>query len=73
MKVLALFDKSGNVHALFRPSAEPGSPTLSFRSGPDHKAETLEVPSELQNLTPSRLFAAVRVDLGSGTPRMVAR
>jgi hypothetical protein len=31
MKIVALFDKSGNIHALFHPSSEPDAPKLYFR------------------------------------------
>jgi|307.fasta_scaffold1524058_1 hypothetical protein len=73
MKIVALFDKSGNIHALFHPSSEPDAPKLYFRPRKGQRAETLEVPSELRHLKPGQLHAAVKVDLRGGVPHLVAR
>ncbi len=73
MKILALFDESGRIHALFHPSKEPDAPRFRFRPGAGQRAETLEVPAEFHHLKAGQLHAAIQVELGSGTPRLVAR
>ena len=72
MKVLALFDESGKIHALFHPSKERDAPQFRFDPASGHRAETLEVPAELHHLKPGQLHAATRVELAGGTPRLVA-
>lgn len=73
MKVMALFDERGKIHALFHPSSEPNAPTLSFRPVAGQRVEMLEIPVELQGLAPAQLHAAVFVDLSSGKPTLAKR
>ena len=73
MKVLALFDENGKIHALFHASTQTGAPALRFRPAPGHRVETLEVPSELQHRKLAEIHAEMQVDLGNGPARLVAR
>jgi hypothetical protein len=73
MKVMALFDEGGKVHALFHPSSAPDAPALQFRAASGQRVETLDIPPELQSLSPAQLHAAVVVDLSSGTPMLARR
>lgn len=73
MKVLALFDKRGKIHALFHPSTEADAPQLTFHPGQGRRAEMLDVPAELHHLNPGQLHAALRVELAGGRPRLAAQ
>jgi hypothetical protein len=73
MKVLALFDETGKVHALFYPSDKPDAPELRFAAGQGQRVEALEVPAELLSLKPEQIHLAVYVDLSSGKPVLVKR
>jgi hypothetical protein len=73
MKVLALFDETGKVHALFHPSDKPDAPLLQFVPAKGQRVETLEVPAELLTLKPEQIHVAVYVDLSSGSPILVKR
>ena len=73
MKVLALFDKGGKIHALFHPSTEADAPQLRFHPERGRRAEMLGVPAELQHLEPGQLHAALRVDLAGRKPRLAAQ
>jgi len=73
MKVLALFDKGGKIHALFHPSTEADAPHLSFHPERGRRAEMLDVPAEFHHLKPGQLHAALRVDLVGGKPRLAAQ
>jgi hypothetical protein len=73
MKVLALFDKGGKIHALFHPSTDAGAPQLSFHPERGRRAEMLDVPAEFHRLTPAQLHSALRVDLAGGKPRLAAQ
>jgi hypothetical protein len=73
MKVLALFDKSGKIHALFHPSTEADAPQLSFHPEHGRRAEMLDVPAEFHHLNPGQLHAALRVDFAGRTPRLAAQ
>jgi hypothetical protein len=73
MKVTALFDETGKVHALFIPSDKPDAPQLQFRPAEGQRVEVLELSKELVALTPTQLHAAVYVDLSSGAPRLARR
>ena len=73
MKVLALFDKSGKIHALFHPSTEADAPHLSFHPERGRRAEMLDVPAEFHHLKPGQLHAALRVELARGKPRLAAQ
>ena len=73
MKVLALFDKGGKIHALFHPSTEADAPQLRFHPERGRRAEMLDVPVEFRHLEPGQLHAALRVDLAGGKPRLAAR
>ena len=73
MKVLALFDKSGKIHALFHPSTEADAPHLSFHPERGRRAEMLDVPTEFHHLKPGQLHAALRVDRVGGKPRLAAQ
>ena len=73
MKVMALFDETGKVHALFHPSGKPDAPVLQFVPAPGQRVENLEVPVELQDLKPHQLHAVVYVDHSSGSPVLVKR
>jgi hypothetical protein len=73
MKVLALFDETGKVHALFHPSDKPDSPVLQFAPAHGQRVETLELPSELLSLKPEQIHLAVYVDLSSGKPLLTKR
>jgi hypothetical protein len=73
MKVLALFDESGKVHALFHASTKPDAPQFRFQPAKGHRSETLEVPAGLSSLAPAKLHAAVKVDLSGAAPRLIAR
>lgn len=73
MKVLALFDKSGKIHALFHPSTEADAPQLSFHPGQGRRAQMLDVPVEFHHLNPGQLHAALRVDFVGGKPRLAAQ
>ena len=73
MKVLALFDKGGKIHALFHPSAEANAPQLRFHPERGRRAEMLDVPAEFHHLQPAQLHAALRVDLAGGKPRLAAQ
>ena len=72
MKIMALFDESGKIQALFHPSQDPGAPRINFRTAAGHRAETLDVPAEFQHLKPAQLHAAVKVELHKGAPHLVA-
>ncbi len=73
MKVVALFEANGKLHALFHPSTHPDAPRLNFRCAKGQRTELLEVPVELESLTPSQLHAAIYVDLSSGAPVLARR
>jgi hypothetical protein len=73
MKVLALFDKSGKIHALFHPSTEADAPQLSFHPGQGRRAQMLDVPAEFHHLKPGQLHAALRVDFAGGKARLAAQ
>lgn len=73
MKVLALFDKSGKIHALFHPSTEADAPQLSFHPERGRRAEMLDVPAEFHHLKPGQLHAALRVELAGGRARLAAQ
>ena len=73
MKLLALFDKTGKIHALFQPSTEGDAPQLSFHPQAGRRAAMLDVPAELHHLNPGQLHAALRVELRGGTPRLAAQ
>jgi hypothetical protein len=73
MKVLALFDKRGRIHALFHPSTEADAPQLRFRPEAGRRAEMLDVPAEFHHLNPGQLHAALRVDVAGRTPRLAAQ
>jgi hypothetical protein len=73
MKVLALFDRRGKIHALFHPSTEADAPQLRFHPGNGRRAEMLDVPAEFQRLDPRHLHAALRVELAGGTARLAAQ
>ena len=73
MKVLALFDKHGKIHALFHPSTEADAPQLSFHPERGRRAEMLDVPAEFHHLKPGQLHAALRVDLAGGRARLAAQ
>lgn len=73
MKVLALFDETGKVHALFHPSGKPDAPSLQFVPASGQRVETFEVPVELEQLKRHQLYAAVHVDHSSGKPAPVKR
>lgn len=73
MKVLALFDKSGKIHALFHPSTETDAPQLSFHPERGRRAEMLDVPAEFHHLKPGQLHAALRVELAGGRARLAAQ
>lgn len=72
MKVVALFDETGKIHALYQPSNEPDAPQLRFHPGAGQRAEILEVPAELQHLKLGQLHAAIHVELGGGAARLAA-
>lgn len=71
MHVLALFDGKGKVLALFHESREGDVPRLEFHPARGQKAARLEVPAELERLTPRELHAAVTVKLHKDGPRLV--
>jgi hypothetical protein len=73
MKVLALFDKRGKIHALFHPSTEADAPQLRFHPQAGRRAEMLDVPAEFHHLNPGQLHAALRVDVAGRTPRLAAQ
>jgi hypothetical protein len=73
MKVIALFDETGKVHALFHPSDKPDAPILQFVPAQGQRVETLEVPAELLSLKPEQIHVAVYVDLSSAKPVLVKR
>ena len=73
MKVLALFDKSGKIHALFHPSTEADAPQLRFHPQAGRRAEMLDVPAEFHHLNPGQLHAALRVELVGRTARLAAQ
>ncbi len=73
MKVIALFDETGKVHALFHPSDKPDAPVLQFVPAKGQRVESLEVPAELLGLKPEQIHVAVYVDLSSGKPVLVKR
>ena len=73
MKVLALFDKRGKIHALFHPSTEADAPQLRFHPQGGHRAEMLEVPAEFHQLNPGQLHAALRVELAGGRAQLAAQ
>ncbi len=73
MKVIALFDETGKVHALFHPSGKPDAPVLQFAPARGQRVEIIEVPVELQDLKPHQLHAAVYVDHSSGRPVLAKR
>jgi hypothetical protein len=73
MQVMTLFDGSGKIHALFKPSANSDAPKLRFHPAPGHQVEMLEVPAELRGHKLAQLHGALQVDLSQGTPRLRAR
>lgn len=73
MKVLALFDETGKVHALFHPSDKPDAPILQFVPAQGQRVETLDVSAELLTLKPEQIHVAVYLDLSSGKPVLVKR
>jgi hypothetical protein len=73
MKVLALFDKGGKIHALFHPSTEADAPQLGFHPEAGRRAEMLDVPAEFHHLKPGQLHAALRVEFAGGKPRLAAQ
>jgi hypothetical protein len=73
MKVVTLYDASGKIHALFRPSAHPSAPALQFRLASGFRVEHLEVPAELEHLKLGQIHRALRVEDSSGSIRLVRR
>jgi len=73
MKVLALFDQSGKIHALFHPSTEADAPQLRFHPERGRRAEMLDVPAEFHHLNPGQLHAALRVELAGGKARLAGQ
>ena len=73
MKVLALFDETGKIHALYHPSDKPDAPVLQIVPAQGQRVETLEVPAELLTLKLEQIHVAVYVDLSSGKPVLVKR
>lgn len=71
MQITALFDSTGKIHALFKPSAEANAPVLQFQPAAGHRVEQLEVPSGLHQLGIGQLHRAVHVDLSGSKPRLV--
>ena len=73
MAVQVLFDVRGKVHALFHAAGETNAPRLEFRPARGQRTALLEVPAELERLTPRELHAAVAVKLQKEGPRLVKR
>ena len=63
----------GKVHALFHAAGETNAPRLEFRPARGQRTALLEVPAELERLTPRELHAAVAVKLQKEGPRLVKR
>jgi len=61
MQVLALFDDTGKVQALFHQSTKTDTPQLRFRPTKGQRVEVLEVPPEFEEMTPAQLHVAVYV------------
>jgi hypothetical protein len=72
MKILTLFDKSGDIVAMLHVPAKSGGPTLQFAPGPGQQMAELEVPEALRSLKPKELHGAIRIE-SYGAHRMIAR
>jgi hypothetical protein len=78
MKVQVLFDETGCVNAVLYPSSQTrsstgSSPTAVLKPGDKERVETLELPAELDQLSPAERHSSIRVDLRGGTPRLIAK
>jgi hypothetical protein len=81
MKVQVLFDETGSVNAVLYPASQTGSSKGSSKAQPvavlkpanRQRVETLELPAELEQLSPAELHSSIRVDLRGGIPRLIAK
>ena len=73
MEVQVLYSTKGEVHAVFRPSREANSPRLEFHPTRGQRAAVLQVPVELEALSPHQLHAVVSVKVTKDGPSLVAR
>ena len=73
MKILALFDKGGKIQAILHPPTKRNAPVIRFQPQVGQRAAELEGPAELEKLKPKELHESVRVDMSSGSPRLVTR
>ena len=73
MHVQVLFDVRGKVHALFHAAGETNAPRLEFRPARGQRTALLEVPAELERLTPRELHGAVAVKVQKEGPRLMKR
>jgi hypothetical protein len=80
MKVVVLFDDDGHVGGIFHPAlkswkkeAAAQPPVGGFIPRAGQHSAILEVPPGLQHLKPRELHDSVRVELLSGSPRLVAK
>jgi hypothetical protein len=76
MRVEILYDSSdGTVLGILYPPPEGERPPglkAFFRAAEGQKNVALDVPAEFENLDRGRLHVAIRVDLETDTPRIVA-
>lgn len=81
MKVQVVFDETGKIHAMLRPLNQvrsskensENSPVAVLRPNHGQRLETLDIPADLQHLKPVELHNSIRVEVGKGSPRLVAK
>ncbi len=76
MKAQVLFDGTGRVISMMHMSAEQSDvtrPAVTFKPQQGQQVATFDIPADLRDLSPGRLQAALHVDLGKGSPRLVAK
>jgi hypothetical protein len=76
VKVYVVYDDSGRIHAISHPiPGRNGAPPAlgRFRPHVGQHIATLQVPPEVSGLRPRQLHDAVRIELHTGVPRLVAK
>jgi len=78
MKAQVVFDKTGKVigmYHLINKSTSKNEPVVSLKPQAGEHVATLDIPAELQHLSPGAIHAAVYVELrgGSEQPRLVSK
>jgi hypothetical protein len=73
MKVQVLYDETGTIHAIMRPSAHSKGATATFMPTDGQSVATLDIPHELQGHTLLDLHDSITVDLNGEVPRLATK